>query len=221
MRHPVKLINLQPLLCAALCVATGMVCAAEIPTAFPASRYQTMIDKSPFTLATPAVAPSAPTGPPPDSFAKDYYLVGIAKLNNKEFVTIASHVDQTQRFSLFKGEQGPEGITVASVSWEPGIAKSKVMLKKGTEFGSITFDEAAQAGAAEGQAPPMPPQPVPGIQRPGMRPPLHNPYQPPNMANRMMQNRSMVPNVRPFRPGVNPPGMPQSRIRRPVIPSPR
>lgn len=219
MRNPLQPIALVPV----LCVLAGVVFAAEIPVAFPNSRYQAMIEKSPFSVGTAAPA-SVPAGPPPDSFAKDYYLVGVAKLNNKDFVTVACRVDQTQRFSLYKGEQGPDGISVVTVTWEPGVGKSKVTLKKGTEFGSITFDEAAQAGAmAEGQAPQMPPAPpVPGVPRTGARPPVHNGvYQPPNAMGRMMPNRSMVPSVRPFRPGANLPGTPQSRIRRPVIPSPR
>ena len=207
----------------ALLSTVSLAGAVELmPTAFSSSRYQSMIDKSPFSLGTPPPAAVAPPAPAAPTFTQDLYLVGLAKLGNQDFVSIASK-DQTQRFSILVGEQGPDGITVASVAREPGLAKSKVTLKKGTEFGTITFDEAAQNNTAVPGAPPpgQPPRP-PGMQQPpNMIRPARPGYQQPTSANRMPMNRPVVPNVRPFRQGVTQPNLPQSRIRRPVIPSPR
>ena len=203
----------------AACVAVRGV---EIPTAFPTSRYQAMIDKSPFSLGTPPPAAVAPPPAAAPSFAQDLFVVGIAKLGNQDFVSIASR-DQTQRFSLMVGEQNSDGVSVVSVQRVPELAKSKVTVKKGTEFGTIGFDEAAQNnGTAEGGAPPVaPPQPMPGLQRPNMAKPGRPGFQQPNLQNRFPQVRPVMPNVKPFRPGVGNTNMPQSRIRRPVIPNPR
>ena len=181
-----------------------------------------MIDKSPFSVATPIAAPAGPVAPPAPSFTQDLYVVGLAKLGSKDFVSIASK-DQTQRFSLLLGEQGPDGITVASIARDPGLAKSKVTLKKGTEFGTIGFDETAlTATPPEGGQPPGVPPPRPAGMQANMAHPNRTFKPPTPTVNRMQTTRPVVPNVRPFRPaGMMQPNLPQSRVRRPVIPSPR
>ena len=210
-------------------------CAVEIPTAFPAARYQAMIDKSPFSLGTPPPAAPAPAAPAAPSFAQDFFVVGLAKLGSQDFVSIASR-DQTQRFSLLVGEERalePHSEPIKLIRVERGktLAETKVFLKKGAEEApAITFDEAAvnnTGGAAPGQpGVPPPPQPMPpGIQRPGMiKQPVRPGFPPTNMQSRPPV-RGVVPNVRPFQPaqsGINRPGAMTTRIRRPMtIPSPR
>jgi hypothetical protein len=191
---------------------------ASIPVAFPLSRYQAMVDKSPFAVGTPPPPPPEATAPPAPSFAQDLCIIGIAKLGSQDFVTIGSR-DKTQRFSLCVGESGPDGIILSSVTHDPGRGKSKAMLKKGTEFAAIGFDEAAQNNTpAEGA-----PQPVPA---PNLARPARNLPQQPAVAP-VLPNRNVVPNVRPFRPptvpGQNPaaPNAPMGRVRRPPIPTPR
>ncbi len=114
----------------------------RMPEAVPLSRYQAMIDKSPFAPATAAPAPvvEAP------SFAKDFYITGMAQFGSKPFVTVSSR-DNQKRFSLVEG-QSFEGMTLTSVEWAPEVGKSKITLKKGSEFGVIGFDEAAMQPAA-------------------------------------------------------------------------
>ena len=67
-------------------------------------------------------------------------LTGVVRLNDGEYVTIASR-DQSQRFGLMSGETY-NGITVASVAWSDAIGKTKVTLKRGSEYGVVSFDEA-------------------------------------------------------------------------------
>ena len=199
--------------------------AAEIPAAWPAARYQAMIDKSPFSLATPPPAVTAAPEPAGPTFYQDLYVVGIAKIGGKNFVSIASR-DQSQHFSVTVGETGPEGIVVDSVISGTGIGTSKVKVKKDGKEGLIGFDDTIQNNASPNgatppqQMPPGMPGVPPGMQPPMLRPPVRNNFAPAGMPNRPMT----VPNVKAFRPGqpMVPPGFgPQGRIRQRPIPNPR
>lgn len=134
--------------------------SGDLPVATPLERYQPMLDQSPFALATQAATPPPVTDN--EGFAKDLVLAGVARLSAGEFVSITTR-DQTQRFALSTGESY-NGITVASVAWSDAVGKTKVTLKKGSEYGVIGFDEALLAAASKA-APLMPPtvngQPVP------------------------------------------------------------
>lgn len=122
--------------------------AEALPEAVPLSRYQNLIEKSPFALATAVTPPPAPKEETP-SFAKDFYITGMAQLGKENFVTISSR-DKQRRFSLTVGESHDD-ITLTSVEWVPETGKSKAILKKGSEFGTIGFDEVAmQTPAASG-----------------------------------------------------------------------
>jgi hypothetical protein len=123
---------------------TGCVCRAEdpAPAPLPADRYATMAAQSPFALAT-AVAPSSVS---PDSFAANWYVSGIARLGDADFVTIKSR-DAALQFSLFGREPSREqGVSVASVNWSETIGKSTVILQKGTEMAKLEFNEAELRG---------------------------------------------------------------------------
>ena len=145
----------------------GFAWAGELPTATPLERYQPMLDKSPFALATQAAMPPPVTESA--GFSKDLILTGIARLSEGEFVSIATR-DQSQRFALSTGESY-NGITVASVAWSDAIGKTKVTLKKGSEYGVIGFDEALLAAGAKAAQPSVNGQPIP----PGFQPANINP----------------------------------------------
>lgn len=148
----------------------------ELPASVPLDRYQLMLDKPLFALATQA----APPPPPPvetAAFSKDLVLTGVARLASGEFVSIVSR-DQTQRFGLMTGDSY-NGITVASVAWSDAVGKTKVTLKQGSEFGVIGFDEAnlASGGGDQppGGGPPNGQPPIP----PGVTMPAANTGRPP------------------------------------------
>ena len=131
--------------------------SAVIPTPLPSERYQTLIKKSPFAPATAGAAPAAVAG-----FATNYYVSGVAKIGDRDFVTIASR-DGQSRFSLSPGDpEGPDGITVTKIQWSDQLGKSKVTMKKGSEVGVAEFDQAAL------QKPPVPQGVPPQIQRTGL-----------------------------------------------------
>ena len=128
------------------------------PPAVPLERYEALIQHSPFALATAAAATPAPVKEETASFANNYYVVGMAQMGEKPFVTISSR-DRQQRFSLFVGETSADGITLSSVEWLPEVGKSRVTLKQGVEFGVVSFDEAAMKPAP----PPAVPSPTPAV----------------------------------------------------------
>ena len=142
---------------------------ALLPVPTSIERYQTMIEHSPFAVAS-AAAPVAPVDVA--GFAKDLVLTGAVRLSTGEYITIASR-DQTQRFSLWSGETY-NGISVVSVAWSDAIAKTKVTLKRGNEFGVISFDEALIRSGMAATAPPdgTPPTMLPpGVTLPNANPP--------------------------------------------------
>lgn len=127
---------------------------AHLPAPVSIERYQKLIEKSPFAPATPPVT-AAPVVEKP-SFAKDYYITGVAQIDGVPFVTFTSR-DRQKHFSLSVGET-KEGITLSSVQWVNAMGGSRAVIKMGNEFGEIAFDEAAM------KAPPLP-QPTPTPQQ--------------------------------------------------------
>ena len=112
------------------------------PAPLPASRYAEMSEKSPFALATPAEPTAAPQG----SFAANWFVSGIARYGDSNFVTIKSR-DQTVQFTLFGHEAHPDHhVSVASVNWSDAIGQSTVILQKGTETAKLEFNQALLRG---------------------------------------------------------------------------
>jgi hypothetical protein len=118
---------------------------SPIPYAWPASRYGVMRQRSPFALATP-VAPAAETQA---SFAANWYVSGIGRFRDKDFVTIKAR-DLSTQFSLYGYDVNPEnGVSMASIEWSAKIGKSTVVIKKGTETAKLEFNEAEIRGPAQ------------------------------------------------------------------------
>lgn len=148
-----------------------------IPSAFPPERYEALIAKSPFALATPVAAP-----PPPQDkgFAEGWYVSGLAQLDGKDFVTIKAR-DLSTQFQLF-GDTPSNGVKLQKVEWSSAIGRSTVTIEKDGQAAKLEFNQAelqAPGGAAPapgapnhgGMRPPMPGNagmtaPRPGIPRP-------------------------------------------------------
>lgn len=135
-------------------VAQRGVASAEeaIPMGFNKSRYESLRTKSPFALATAAAATPVPQA----SFAANWYVTSVARIDDKNFATIKSR-DLTTQFSLY-GDEPVDGVMLASVNWSDTIGKSTVILRKGTETARLEFNEAqlrspAPAAAAANPAP--------------------------------------------------------------------
>lgn len=122
---------------------------SAIPSAAPAERYAGMSRHSPFALATPA-APTAPAGP---SFAANWFVTGIARIDDQDFVSIQAR-DLSTQFSLLGHEPHPGNeVSLVEVQWSPVIGKSTVTLRKGTEIARLEFNEAAVHGPAPAATP--------------------------------------------------------------------
>ena len=143
--------------------APAFAATTAIPERRTAERYGKMSEDSPFALATAAV----PVAEPVKGWASGLYLSGIGKnyVGGKEqiFVGIKSRTEQTA-FSLFGNDPGYDGISIGGIEWSDQLGKSKVTLKKGTEFATVTFDPQIIATPAAPVAQPR----NPGA--PGMKP---------------------------------------------------
>ena len=140
----------------ALTTAAAQAATVEsaIPTLFPTERYETMIVKSPFALATP---PAPVAAPAEKNFADGWYVTSLAQLEGKDFVTIKSR-DQGVQLSLF-GDEPKDGVALQKVEWSPSIGRSTVTIVKDGQSAKLEFNQAELQSAA-------PPQPTPG------RPPM-------------------------------------------------
>jgi hypothetical protein len=168
-----------------------------IPAPFPTERYAAMVAQSPFALATPVAPPPAA---PERGFAADWYVTGLARYEDKDFVSIKSR-DLATSFSLYGAEES-NGITLVGVEWSTERGKSTVTIKKGGETARLEFNQAEiQSSAAPAPVPPAAPgQPavpgrpiVPGQQVPP-RPVVTPLQQPVPITNPVMQPpRAAIP----------------------------
>lgn len=145
--------------------ASCVFCSAgsDLPQAFAFQRYEAMVERSPFALATPAAKDPTQNAP----FAAELYVTGLGRIGNTDCVFIASR-DQQRRYTLISGETGPEDLRLRSVEWSDQVGKSRVTISKGEESGVLEFDQAVvqappappSAGTADHSAPPPPVNPV-------------------------------------------------------------
>jgi hypothetical protein len=132
-----------PLLFSLTLVAAGSLPGDDpspIPVAWPASRYQNLRDRCPFALAT-AVETSAE---PQASFAANWFVSGIGRLDGQDFVIIKSR-DLSKQFSLY-GHEANDGVILSSIEWSEKVGKSAVVIKKGNEIAKLEFNEAEIQG---------------------------------------------------------------------------
>jgi hypothetical protein len=123
--------------------------ADDIPNRFNFDRYQAMLDRSPFAVAT-AVAPPAAT---PD-FAKDLYVANAAKSSDGDMVTLASSTDKN--FKKYLSTKQPEdGYSIANIEWSDRVGATKVTISKDGKFATLTFNQAllTQSGPNASPAP--------------------------------------------------------------------
>ena len=134
--------------------------ADDVPKRFNFDRYQVMLDRSPFAVATAVVAPAAA----PD-FAKDLYIANAAKSPDGDLVTIASSSDKN--FKKYLSTKEPvDGYSVASIEWSDKVGATKVTISKDGKYASLTFNQALLSEKSVPNAPPPPPgggmAPAPG-----------------------------------------------------------
>ena len=137
------------------------------------NRYQAMLTRSPFAIATVAVPTSTP------DFAKDLYVANAAHSAAGDLVTIASATDKN--FKEYLSTKGPEhGFAISDIQWSDKMGQTKVTITKDGKYATLTFNQAllSQPGQNPNQSQANALQPQPPLFPPGMSVPPQ-PYQKP------------------------------------------
>jgi hypothetical protein len=131
-------------------VPLQMLFADDVPKAYTFARYQGMMDRSPFAVATAVAAPAATP-----NFAKDLYVANAAHSKDGDFVTIASSADKS--FKKYLTTTKPEdGYAITSIEWSEKMGATKVTISKDGQTATLAFNEALlKTTAAAGQVPPQ------------------------------------------------------------------
>jgi hypothetical protein len=122
--------------------------ADDVPKAYTFARYQGMMDRSPFAVATAVAAPAATP-----NFAKDLYVANAAHSKDGDFVTIASSADKS--FKKYLTTTKPEdGYAITNIEWSEKLGATKVTISKDGQTATLAFNEALlKTTAAAGQMP--------------------------------------------------------------------
>ena len=141
-------------------VSLQMLLADDVPKAYTFARYQGMMDRSPFAVATAVAAPAATP-----NFAKDLYVANAAHSKDGDFVTIASSADKS--FKKYLTTTKPEdGYAITNIEWSEKMGATKVTISKDGQTATLAFNEALlKTTAPAGQMPPqqMPQQQVQAV----------------------------------------------------------
>jgi len=188
----------------------SLLFADDVPKPFTFARYQAMMDRSPFAVATAVAAPAATP-----NFAKDLYVANAAHSKDGDFVTIASSADKS--FKKYLSTTAPEdGYTINNIEWSDKVGATKVTISKDGQVATLAFNEALlkqptatnQPQQPNVQAQPIVPPPIVPQQnfqqqRPAPVPQLPTP--PPRVRGVIPKNP--VPNTTPYptvAPGTTP-----------------
>ncbi len=193
-------------------IGTGFVLAeSEIPQQAPFSRYQVMLDKSPFAVATAVAAPAATP-----NFAKDLYVANAARTADGAVVTIASSTDKN--FKKYLNTAAPvDGFAITNIEWSEKVGATRVTITKDGQVATLSFNQAllAQPAAnappsAAAQQPPAanipaaPGQRPQNFPRPAPIPSLPMPTPPPRVRGLIQKNPQQIPGVPTPAPNVTP-----------------
>jgi hypothetical protein len=134
----------------------GVSAADDVPAPLQFARYEPMMNRSPFAVATAPVA----TPPPAPNFAKDWYIANAARSPDGDLVTIASSTDKN--FKLYLTTKEPvQGVSISNTEWSDKVGATKVTVMKDGQFATLTFNQALLSQPLA-VAQPAVPQPVPG-----------------------------------------------------------
>src|SRR5438270_8672773 len=136
----------------------SLLLADDLPKPFGFERYQGMMDRSPFAVATAGAAPSATP-----NFAKDLYVANAAHSKDGDLVTIASSADKNFKKYLTTNA-AEDGYTITNIEWSDKVGATKVTIAKDGQTATLTFNEALLKQTIAGQAPQMPVQNQPQAQ---------------------------------------------------------
>jgi len=183
-----------------LCGTMAVRAEDAIPKRVDFARYEGMLKRSPFAIATaPAPVAQAP------SWAKDLYVANAAHAPEVDLVTLMSVSDRNLKEYLTTAQPNDHGYGIANIEWSETPGATKVTISKDGQFATIGFNEALASQPTLD----LPPSPI--NRAPGIRP---NPQFP--------QNPQMPPLPVPHTRGViqRNPNLPASPQGIPVQPAP-
>jgi len=121
--------------------------ADELPKRPEFARYEGMMTRSPFAVAT-AVAPP----PGVSNFAKDLYVANAAHSPNGDLVTVASSTDKNLKLYLTTAEP-VDGYSISNIEWSERVGATKVTITKDGQFATIGFNQALVSAPIAANAP--------------------------------------------------------------------
>ncbi len=133
--------------------------AEDIPKPSTFARYQAMMNRSPFAVAT-AVAPA----PVLANFAKDLYIANAARVAGQGVVTLTSTTDKNMKEYLSTMGPNANGYSISNIEWSDRVGATKVTIAKDGQFATLTFNQAliSQPLALNPVPQSQPVQPIPG-----------------------------------------------------------
>ncbi len=138
----------------------------DLPKRFNFSRYQAMLDHSPFAVATAVVLPAAT----PEVF-KDLYVANVAHTPEADLVTVVSNADKNLKEYLSTAGPNEHGYSVSNIEWSDQPGATRVTIGKDGKFVTLSFNQALlSAPLPVAPTRPQPqriiPRPTPAMNRP-------------------------------------------------------
>src|ERR1041384_946282 len=153
--------------------------ADDVPKPFTFARYQAMLDRSPFAVATAVAAPVVAP-----NFAKDLYIANAAHSADGDMVTLASNADKNFKKYLTTN-QTEDGYTITNIEWSDKVGATKVTITKDGQTATLTFNEALLKQSVPTGQPPQGQMQQPTIQtQPVIPPPINVQPQPTSQQQR-------------------------------------
>ena len=107
------------------------------------NRYQAMLTRSPFAIATVAVPSATP------DFAKDLFVANAARSADGGFVTIASATDRNLKEYLSTKGENEHGFAISDIQWSDQVGQTKVTITKDGKYATLTFNQALLSQALQ------------------------------------------------------------------------
>src|SRR6266480_878962 len=125
----------------------SLLLADDVPKPFAFARYQAMMDRSPFAVATAVAAPAATP-----NFAKDLFVANAAHSKDGDFVTVASSADKD--FKKYLSTNAPaDGYAITNIEWSDKVGATKVTISKDGQTATLSFNEALLKSTGTGGNP--------------------------------------------------------------------
>lgn len=109
--------------------------ADDLPKALSFARYESILNHSPFAVATAAAAPTTA------DFARDLFIANAAHSPDGDWVALASSTDSNFRKYLTT-KDGMDGYTLANIEWSSRVGETKVTVSKDGQFATLSFNQA-------------------------------------------------------------------------------